>query len=71
MKNSTIGIKNKVVSGKRKLSELIGLFFIVVGYYMFGPFLHKETWEQVRYRIKSIKNKFQENKKHTGILGRF
>jgi hypothetical protein len=45
----------------RKYSGVFNMIFIAVGYYSFGPFLHSETWQEVRYRIQSAKDKLNSN----------
>lgn len=58
MKPSNNKIGMRIEKAMQKASKLLGMFFIVLGYYMLGPFLHSETWQEVKFRLKGMRKKY-------------
>lgn len=58
MKTSKASLNTKFTKLTQKASKLFGMLFIALGYYMLGPFLHSETWQEVKFRLKGIREKY-------------
>ena len=68
--NTAFNFSEKKLSRNiRSIYGWCGMLVIVIGWYMFGPMLSKDSWEQLRYRLKTITEKIRF-RKHIGILGK-